>query len=167
MNLEGWSEPCYCTDCDFSFISSTPDPVCPKCGSHEHLLDKKPEQFNYDPRFLEQLDELLPVLLKKAPEIIGEIKQLYKEKNTGYAGKSVDPHRNLKLGLPVRVQPFQYCYSRMNDKMGRLANVINDALDGKEVIKDGKDAVEEEFRDNAVYDILGIIMYREWKNARD
>ena len=99
------------------------------------------------------------------PFVIKEIKDLYKEKNTGYAGKNVDPHHNLKLGLPVRVQPFQYCYTRMNDKMGRLANVINDALDGKVVVKDGKDAVEEEFRDNAVYGILGIIMYREWKSG--
>ena len=125
------------------------------------------EQFNYDPRFLDEMDSLLRRIFEKAPEIVKEIKELYKEKNTGYVGKqNIDPHANLKLGLPVRIQPFQYCYARMNDKMGRLANVINDALDGKPVVKDGKDGVEEEFRDNAVYDILGIIMYREWKNKK-
>jgi len=165
--VPGWpEEKSRCTSCDIEFTTQTPDPRCPKCGSFEHLVDVKEQpQYNFDLRFLDLLDDMAVRVINILPFVIKEIKDLYKEKNTGYAGKNVDPHHNLKLGLPVRVQPFQYCYTRMNDKMGRLANVINDALDGKVVVKDGKDAVEEEFRDNAVYGILGIIMYREWKSG--
>lgn len=79
---------------------------------------------------------------------------LMRRKNAGYA-KGDDPFKNLRrhgtYGIVVR----------MDDKISRLDSLTNPGLQRDTRAVDHDESIEDNFIDEAVYSLLGIMMHRE------
>ncbi len=94
-------------------------------------------------------------------KILEEMKQIHSSKNHDYAGKK-DPLANLKMienytSLPA----WKGAIVRLTDKMSRLLTFFDQE---ELLVKD--ESIEDTFKDDAIYAILGLILYREWKNKQ-
>jgi hypothetical protein len=91
-------------------------------------------------------------------QALEEIKQLHLQKQKGY-GRHNEPFWNVKSGADfLNLEWWKGCAMRMNDKMGRLSAVAH----GSDL---GDEGIEDAFLDLATYAIIGLVLFREGKNA--
>ena len=88
-------------------------------------------------------------------EILEELRDLHDRKNNNYAEDS-DPLSNLRecerMGLP----PYMGVFVRLGDKYSRIAELAK----GKPDLVG--ESIFDTLKDNAIYSILGMILYEEY-----
>ncbi len=87
------------------------------------------------------------------PGIIVEMMELHSSKSNDYATDE-SPFANIELCERAGFEAWKGVIIRLGDKYSRLLN----ALSGKLFKHEG---VEDAFKDNAVYSIIGLIEYRK------
>lgn len=93
-------------------------------------------------------------------EILKQMEELHSRKNHDYAGTS-DPLKNLRACKRLELEPFMGVMVRLQDKWSRLEEFIKS---GTLMVK--SESVIDTLMDNAIYSVLGIILYEEQQKAR-
>lgn len=88
-------------------------------------------------------------------EILEQMKDLHSRKNHDYAGTS-DPLKNLRACERVSLEPFLGVLVRLQDKWSRIEEFVKS---GTLMVKG--ESVIDTLMDNAIYSVLGIILYEE------
>jgi len=100
-----------------------------------------------NPRFLELLDEM---------------RELYMKKNAAYAGlDTTDPYKNFRFSEQFGVSPFVGCLIRMGDKIMRVGNLVK-RPDAEQV----GESIVDTLMDLAVYCINAICLYEEERRRK-
>ena len=90
-------------------------------------------------------------------KILKELAEIHSKKNHDYAGDY--PLSNFKLSEKMGIPAWKGCLVRMTDKISRLWSF---AKKGKFEVSD--ESVIDTLKDNAVYSILCILLYKDLKN---
>jgi hypothetical protein len=85
--------------------------------------------------------------------VLSELGALHDKKQQDY-GTDADPFANVRGSLDWGIQPWIGALLRATDKMRRLQKFA-------QVGRLANEAVEDSFRDLAVYAIIGLILYEE------
>lgn len=93
-------------------------------------------------------------------ELLEKMADLHSRKNHDYAGEG-DPLRNFRKSLEQGVEPWRGIMIRLSDKWSRLESFCKQ---GTLEIKD--ELIEDTLMDNAVYSLLAILLYREYKDGQ-
>lgn len=88
-------------------------------------------------------------------KLLDQMADLHSRKNHDYAGES-DPLKNLRACERLNLKPFLGVLVRLQDKWSRLEEFVKS---GQLMVKD--ESVIDTLMDNAVYSLLGIILYQE------
>ncbi|GAG59813.1 unnamed protein product [marine sediment metagenome] len=88
-------------------------------------------------------------------KLLEQMANLHSRKNHDYAGTS-DPLKNLRACERLNLEPFLGVMVRLQDKWSRLEEFVKS---GQLMVKD--ESVLDTLMDNAVYSLLGIILYKE------
>ena len=86
-------------------------------------------------------------------ELLREIGALHDKKQADYGSKE-DPFANVRSAGEFGIEPWVGVAIRLNDKMSRLKQ----AARGNEM---QNESIEDTFMDGAVYNLIGLILYRE------
>ena len=90
-------------------------------------------------------------------ELLEQMGDLHSRKNHDYAGEK-DPLKNLRACARLNLDPFLGVLVRLQDKWSRLEECV---ISGQLMVKE--ESVIDTLMDNAVYSLLGIILYEEKK----
>jgi len=93
--------------------------------------------------------------------VVAEMRDKLIRKNHDYAGGQDDPFANLRMCEACGLPAWQGVVVRLTDKNSRLQSFM---LQGTLAVKD--ESVCDTFDDNAVYAILGRLLYEEGKNGQ-
>jgi len=88
-------------------------------------------------------------------EILKQMEDIHSRKNADYTGEG-DPLSNLRMCEDAGIPAWKGVIVRLGDKYARLNTFAK-----KESYQVKDESVEDTFLDNAVYSILGLILYRE------
>lgn len=91
--------------------------------------------------------------------ILRELRELHDKKQQDY-GTDTDPFANVRGSEDWGVEPWVGALIRATDKIRRLQKF---ALKGKLA----NEAVEDSFRDLAVYAVIGLVLYEETKEENN
>lgn len=89
-------------------------------------------------------------------EILKELGDMHDKKQKDY-GKTGDPFSNVRASEDFGIPGWVGCMMRANDKMRRLQKA---AVGGTLA----NESVEDSLRDLAVYSIIGLCLFEEWKS---
>lgn len=85
--------------------------------------------------------------------LLAEIGALHDKKQADYGSKE-DPFANVRSAVEFGIDPWIGVAIRLNDKMSRLKQ----AARGNTL---QNESIEDTFMDGAVYNLIGLILYRE------
>ena len=88
-------------------------------------------------------------------ELLDEIAELHSAKNHDYAGEG-DPLRNLRACERMGMEPWIGVLVRLQDKASRLESFVKQGQ-----LKVKNESLVDTLMDNAVYSLLGIILFEE------
>lgn len=89
-------------------------------------------------------------------QLLDEMKELYKRKNSGYNGNQPDPFTNFKACQAFGVDPFLGTLVRMADKWGRVCNLAQDAAN-----EQVGESIKDTLSDLAMYALIARCLYEE------
>lgn len=91
-------------------------------------------------------------------DAIEELRAMHIKKSQDYGSPS-DPLANIRGGAElVNIEPWRSCLVRIADKVQRLRTYCHAGALANE-------SVEDAFSDLAAYALIGLVMFRESKNA--
>ena len=89
-------------------------------------------------------------------ELLDMMRDIHDRKSHDYAGDKTDPLKNFRLCENQGIPAWQGVLVRLSDKLSRLQAF---ARQGELKVKD--ESVVDTFLDNAVYSLLGLILFEE------
>lgn len=113
-----------------------------------------------DPEYLALLDALLPRIIARSTEMIGEMRRLHVAKNAGYAGDSPDRWANFRGAEEIGVTAFEGCLIRLGDKRIRVTNLV--ANPANEQVGE---SVDDTLMDESAYALIAVCLRREAEAA--
>lgn len=109
--------------------------------------------------------ETNPVVMKKRGHpgfyvLLEKMAELHSRKNHDYSGTS-DPLKNLRSCTRLNIEPFMGVLVRLQDKWSRLEEFAK----SKELLVKNESVIDT-LMDNAVYSLLAILLYQEWREKQ-
>lgn len=89
-------------------------------------------------------------------EVIRNVVALHNKKSQDY-GKGEDPFYNMRASERYGIPSWVSCMIRSDDKSHRIQKAYTEGIDSLV-----NESVIDSFEDKIVYDILALVMYREW-----
>jgi hypothetical protein len=92
-------------------------------------------------------------------KLLDKMRDIHSAKNHDYSGEG-DPFRNFKISETMGIPAWKGCLIRLSDKFSRLCSFAR-----KEDYQVKDESIEDTLLDNAIYSLICILLYREYKKS--